>query len=331
MCTYTIGRSPRRRCSQRWEWRGCHTFRSEVEIAVGSRTRCFAGPSNSPSGIADVPRFVKAHWGCSGRFDIAARTDAAKVVTSQRPINLGSRRRVACVPCVRLVVQFDKFHHSKRRTPREQFVSERSRRSWLDCAPRWGVRFGEDLSCWFREHGFPGAQPGNHFSARAQERVLQQASAVDARVALSESVFVTVALHMGRHEHVEGAVPATGPTRAAPCSRGRLPIAGPVPSASWKSLDSVNLEDIFLERVPVLRSCPHFMRGRLRQSFDLALRERHRAHMAGDQVAQNRAWKLFGLIPRLLLHRPRGAGSVGRDELAMLYFGPVYFSTLPQP
>ena len=57
------------------------------------------------------------------------------------------------------------------------------------------------------------------------------------------------------------------------------------------------------------------MRGRLRQSFDLALRERHRAHLAGDRVAENRSWKLFGLIPRLLLHRRRGSGSVGRDEL----------------
>ncbi len=110
--------------------------------------------------------------------------------------------------------------------------------------------------------------------------MLQLASAVDARVALLESVFVTVALHMGQQEHVEGVVPASGPTRTAPGSRGRLPIAGPVPSASWESLDSVNLEHIFLERVPVLRSCPHFMRGRLRQSFDLALRERHRAHLA---------------------------------------------------
>ena len=59
----------------------------------------------------------------------------------------------------------------------------------------------------------------------------------------------------------------------------------------------MNLEDIFLERVPVLRSYPHFMRGRLRQSFDLALRERHRAHLAGDRVAS------------------MGSGSVGRDEL----------------
>ena len=124
VCTHTIGRSPRRRCSQRWELRGCCKIRSEVEIAVGSRTRCFAGPSSSPSGIADVPRFVKAHWGCSGRFGIAARFDTAKVVPSQRSTNLGSSRRVGCVPCVRLVVQCDQFHHRERRTPREQFVSE---------------------------------------------------------------------------------------------------------------------------------------------------------------------------------------------------------------
>ena len=79
------------------------------------------------------------------------------------------------------------------------------------CSDRGVSVAGQDLS-WFREHGFHGAQPGNHFTARAQERVLQQASAVDARVALLESVFVTVELHVGRQEHVEGDVPATSPT-----------------------------------------------------------------------------------------------------------------------
>ena len=29
-----------------------------------------------------------------------------------------------------------------------------------------------------------------------------------------------------------------------------------------------------------------------------------------------RAWKLFGLVPRMFLHRPRGIGSLGREELA---------------
>ena len=31
---------------------------------------------------------------------------------------------------------------------------------------------------------------------------------------------------------------------------------------------------------------------------------------------ENRAWKLFALVPMLLLHRPKHVGCVGRDELA---------------
>ena len=59
-----------------------------------------------------------------------------------------------------------------------------------------------------------------------------------------------------------------------------------------------------------------FLRGRLRECFATTLRERYRAKLAGDIVAEERAWKAFGLVPLLLLHRPRGCGSIGRDELA---------------
>ena len=84
---------------------------------------------------------------------------------------------------------------------------------------------------------------------------------------------------------------------------------------SWSSLDQLDLGDVFSQRIPTLKFCPHFLRGRLRFSFSFALRERHRAREVGDVLAETRAWKLFGLIPMMLLHRPRGSGSVGRDEL----------------
>ena len=58
------------------------------------------------------------------------------------------------------------------------------------------------------------------------------------------------------------------------------------------------------------------MRGRLRHSFGVVWRERARAKRVGDDVSEGRAWKLFGLIPMMLLHRPRGTGAIGRDELA---------------
>ena len=83
----------------------------------------------------------------------------------------------------------------------------------------------------------------------------------------------------------------------------------------WEQLDEVNLEEWFLKRVPTLKKCPHFMRGRLRHCFAVALRERYRAKGAQDSRAEERAWKLFGLVPVMLLHRPRGTGSVGKDEL----------------
>ena len=61
-----------------------------------------------------------------------------------------------------------------------------------------GVTNREDLTTWFREHGYPGAQPGNHITTRAQEHLLQRASDVDARVSLVESVFVIIAVQLGR-------------------------------------------------------------------------------------------------------------------------------------
>ena len=78
----------------------------------------------------------------------------------------------------------------------------------------------------------------------------------------------------------------------------------------------MDLEELFAERVPMLKSCPHFFRGRLRNSFRVALEERHRAEGEGDELAEERVWKLFALVPRMLMHRVKGTASVGRDELA---------------
>ena len=74
---------------------------------------------------------------------------------------------------------------------------------------------------------------------------------------------------------------------------------------SWLELDSVDLKDARTSFVVVSDSV-----------FAIALRERYRARQEQDPAAEERAWKLFGLVPAMLLHRPRGTGSVGRDELA---------------
>ena len=56
--------------------------------------------------------------------------------------------------------------------------------------------------------------------------------------------------------------------------------------------------------------------GPTRWDTGFALRERLRAKRDGDANGERRAWKLFALLPLMLLHRPKGVGSLGRDELA---------------
>ena len=80
-----------------------------------------------------------------------------------------------------------------------------------------------------------------------------------------------------------------------------------------QQLDEVDLSELFGTRVSMLKTCPLLPR---RQCFSVALRERHRARQAEDTLAEECPWKLFGLMPMMMLHRPRGPGAVRRNELA---------------
>ena len=115
---------------------------------------------------------------------------------------------------------------------------------------------------------------------------MRQACAVDARVALLEVMYVFITVHVGRQLAVPGVTSVTVPMPSPPVRS--VEITG----ATWEFLDQVDLGDVCLQRIPVLKQCPR-----------------------RDPVAESRAWKLFGLAPIMLLHRPRHTGSVGRDEL----------------
>ena len=170
--------------------------------------------------------------------------------------------------------------------------------------PSWGITTEQDLSAWLRRHGFPGLQLGNHISARAQEFVLAGGCRFDAPVAMLEAVFVTTTLEFGRQTIPAREQPneiLTGSAR----DQGRSLRDPTIPNLDF--FDDLDLEELFAERVPMLKSCPHFFRGRLRNSFRVALEERHRAEGEGDELAEERAWNSSHLSMGL---------SVGRDELA---------------
>ena len=178
----------------------------------------------------------------------------------------------------------------------------------------WDIRSREDLSEWIHRQGFPRPRWGAHITARAQERILTMAGAVDARVSGLEAVYVQVALLACMrvpmpvepilHEAVRGTV-----------GRQRTVFPETFPEDCWAVMDAVNLEDLFQLRFPVLQSCPHHVRGRFRQANRQVLEARHEAARSHDSVLEERAWKAFCILPMLLLRRPQGEGRVSKEEL----------------
>ena len=124
-----------------------------------------------------------------------------------------------------------------------------------------------------------------------------------------EASYVEVVLLTGRQMVVPGAV--EGPTDR----RRQVNLSAESAfSREWESLDTIDCKELFLKKISMLKSCPSFLRGKLRECFSFALRQRGKT--AGDDQAELRGWKLFAVIPVVLLHKTHGIGSVGRDEFA---------------
>ena len=172
----------------------------------------------------------------------------------------------------------------------------------------WNIFDRDDLTIWLQGQGFAATQSGNHIPARVQEFVLSSACRVDARVALLEVVYVRAVLHTAQQMTVPR---IRGPVRESHRQHPHPTRNATLPGNGWAELDDIDVEEVFLQRIPMLKSCPRFLRGRLRESFAWGLRERYRGKQEGDEIAERRGWKLFALVPTLLFHKPTGTGSVG--------------------
>ena len=84
---------------------------------------------------------------------------------------------------------------------------------------------------------------------------------------------------------------------------------------AFASLDSVNVEEDFVTRACVMKSPPRFLQGAYRSAMRIALSEADRARDARDTTGQVRAWKLFLLLPRILLFRPPRGVFVQKSRL----------------
>ena len=79
--------------------------------------------------------------------------------------------------------------------------------------------------------------------------------------------------------------------------------------ARWVALDDVNLEEVFNRCFPVLQSCLFQVR-RFIQATRVALETLHNVVLGHDTLMETRGWKLFILLPFMLLRRPHGQGRV---------------------
>ena len=118
----------------------------------------------------------------------------------------------------------------------------------------------DDLSNWLGSQGFPRSTPGSHISARAQDFIFGEASVVDARCSLLEAVFVLVTLNVAREMTGSVEVPVQQVPPSAPV-RGPPSVPSDFPLECWQQLDSMNLSEVFLQRIPMLKSCPRFLRA----------------------------------------------------------------------
>ena len=103
---------------------------------------------------------------------------------------------------------------------------------------------------------------------------------------------------------------------APPRRPGVLPIPEALPAGSWEQLDSVDLSEWFEMRVSMLKTCPFFLRGRLRQSFTIALREALQGQAGGRYTSGRASMEIVRVDPDHVDASPKRNKGRGRDEFA---------------
>ena len=85
-----------------------------------------------------------------------------------------------------------------------------------------------------------------------------------------------------------------------------------------RSLDGVDIRQIFRRRAMVMKSVPKFMQGSFRGVLKAIMEEVNAARLARDVLRQSRAWKAFLLLPRLLLHKPPRGGLIQKKRFGVV-------------
>ena len=104
---------------------------------------------------------------------------------------------------------------------------------------------------------------------------------------------------------------------------GELPVEETIPPvrpsvalrSGLEALDEWQLEEVFALRGSLMRSVPRFLWRSFRGATKLALEEIVNGDARHNKLQQERAWKLFLLLPRMMFHRSPAGGGVPKATL----------------
>ena len=86
-------------------------------------------------------------------------------------------------------------------------------------------------------------------------------------------------------------------------------------TSGFESLDIVELTDVFQFKASIMQSVPKFLHGAYRSALRQAIDGVKSGLERNDVALQVRAWKLFLLVPRMLLFRPCRGGTIPRKTI----------------
>ena len=98
----------------------------------------------------------------------------------------------------------------------------------------------------------------------------------------------------------------------APVPTVSVPVERFADSFQW--LGEVDLEVVFKQCPCLMKSVPGFMKGAYRSAMRVAFAEIDQGRVERDATRSSRGWKLFLLLPRLLLHKPPRSGLVPKKK-----------------
>ena len=94
-------------------------------------------------------------------------------------------------------------------------------------------------------------------------------------------------------------------------------------AAAWAALDAITLQDEWKHSCATVREVPEFFSRQVQEAFHVATSRIREMHGKKKDLELERAWKLFLLLPRMLLSRTKHKGEEGKSEF---FIGFTHFS-----